>query len=62
MDTIYIKVGGWKRKHSTVKIKTINQSINLLFKVQSHHRNGLRALLGKDINNNNFNKAIEMVT
>ena len=25
-------------------------SINQLFKVQSHHRNGLRALLGKDIN------------
>ena len=28
----------------------INQSINVLFKVQSHHRNGLRALLGSDIN------------
>ena len=26
------------------------QSINVLFKVQSHCRNGLRALLGKDIN------------
>ena len=28
----------------------LNQSINVLFKVQSHHQNGLRALLRKDIN------------
>ena len=34
----------------TIIILHINQSINVLFKVQSHHRNGLRALLGKDIN------------
>ena len=27
-----------------------NQSINLLFKVQSHHQNGLRTLLDNNIN------------
>ena len=30
--------------------QSINQSINVLFKVQSHHRNGLRTLLDNNIN------------
>ena len=39
----------------------INQSINLLFKVQSHHQNGLRALLGNDTGKSGLGGAEEFL-